>query len=354
MWKRPETYLRLWERWSAEDPELTLAQFALIQAVPLEVMQNRMDDAREARKKRTVIQQAGAVATMAFDAPEGFEQWFLLQSDNHHDSVQCNRDLEEEHLEAALRRHAVVMIFGDVLDAMQGRFDPRRSMDELRPEYRREDYYDFVVYDCAKWYGRYVEQIGLMTDGNHELSVLKNANTDLLGRLVGVLNERGGKIVRGGYGGWVRLVFTLEEGRQVVKRIKYFHGAGGEAPVTRGVIQTNRQAVYLPDADVVINGHSHNHYHVPISRERLTEEGRHYFDLQHHIRIPGYKQGYGSGVSGWEVTRGGVPKPIGAVWMHLVRRGNDIAIQFESDIRGAAPVEDVGEIFSGKALYQDV
>jgi len=121
------------------------------------------------RDRRSPPVQVGAVTTFELDASkDDWQQWFLLQSDNHHDSIQCNRDLETEHLEDALDKRAIVFMFGDVLDAMQGRFDPRRSMDELRPEYRGEDYYDFVVTDCAEFYGRYAPQIGIMSDGNHE------------------------------------------------------------------------------------------------------------------------------------------------------------------------------------------
>lgn len=153
-------------------------------------------------------------------------------------------------------------------------------------------------------------------------SVLKNANTNLPGNLVHDLNvQHKTQIHHGGYGGWVRIMINLSGGEQTGPRtsvkLKYFHGAGGEAPVTRGAIQTNRQAVYLPDADIVVNGHSHNNYIIPITRERLSNKGQQYFDNQYHIRIPGYKQGYGDGTTGWEVTRGGVPKPIGSVFVRL-------------------------------------
>ena len=118
-------------------------------------------------------------------------------------------------------------------------------------------------------------------------------------------------------------------------KLKYFHGAGGEAPVTKGVIQTNRQAVYLPDANVVINGHNHNQYIVSIARERLSNKGVHFGDLQKHVRIPGYKQDYGDGTKGWNVERGGVPKPIGSMWMVLkCVRKNEIIAEFSEAIKG--------------------
>ncbi len=310
-------------------------------------------------KNKMDISVSGAVTTIRMDDPrKGWEQWNLLMSDNHHDSIYCNRDLETEHLEEAKKRNARVFIFGDFFDAMQGRFDPRRSMDELRKEYRRDDYYDFVVRDTVAFLKPYAEIIQLVCDGNHELAVRKNANTDLVERLVYSMRvEHKSSVIHGGYGGWIR--FITPKGFSL--RLKYFHGAGMEAPVTRGVIQTNRQAVYLPDADIVVNGHNHNAYYVPISRERLSDSGKQYTDIQHHVRIPGYKQSYGDGSGGWEVTRGGVPKPIGAVWLRMWfdSRANannhmgEIKLQFIPDIRGAEPVPCAAGIYDGKEYAED-
>lgn len=266
-------------------------------------------------------QQQGAVTSIWEDVTgAGWEQWLFGSSDNHFDSVQCNRDLLRAHFEEAMERRAWIFIFGDWFDAMQGRFDPRRSMDELRPEYRRSDYYDYVVADAGRFLKPYAKNILLFSKGNHENSVLKNANTDMISRLAYVLNhEYGGNVLTGGYGGWIRMLFSMGEaaGHRVSLNAKYFHGSGGEAPVTRGAIQTNRQAVYLPDANLVINGHSHNAYYIPIERERISAQGVQYFDTQHHLRIPGYKQGYADGQAGWEVERGGVPKPLGSWFVRL-------------------------------------
>ncbi len=286
------------------------------------------------------IEQNGAVTSVYFDVKIGWEQWVLLRSDVHHDSILCNRDFQLQHLKEAKEKDALIAGFGDLFDAMQGRFDPRRNMDELRPEYRHEKYYDFVVDDTAEYLEDYADNILLLCVGNHETKVLKHANTHLIDRLVYKLNTmKGTNIKVGGYGGWLRFMFNMSDGvstgPRTSLRVKYFHGAGGEAPVTRGVIQTNRQAVYLPDANVVINGHNHQQYVIPIARERLSNKGRHYSDIQSHVRIPGYKQDYQDGTQGWNVERGGVPKPIGAVWMILKCLGkNEIVTEFLPAIKG--------------------
>jgi hypothetical protein len=110
--------------------------------------------------------------------------------------------------------------------------------------------------------------------------------------------------------------FQTSTGRSSL-RLKYYHGSGGGGPVTRGVISTNRQSVYLPDADFVLNGHVHDAYYVPIQRERLNSSLRVRQDTVHFIRVPGYKDEYAEGAGGWHVERGGPPKPLGAAWLRF-------------------------------------
>lgn len=297
----------------------------------------------------------GAVTSFYFDdALAGWEKLLYFTSDVHFDSARCYRESLKRHLDEAKKLGASISIFGDWFDAMQGRFDPRRDMSELRPEYRRPDYYDFVVKDSADFLEEYAENLDVISDGNHEISVLKNSNTSLMDRLVFELNRRKNtEIQHGGYGGYVRYMIDMG-GTKTSVRVKYFHGAGGDAPVTRGVIHTNRQAVYLPDANIVVNGHNHNGYYVPITRERLSNKGIMYFDTQHHIRTPGYKLSYGDGASGWDVTRGGVPKPIGGFYVRLYQSDHTIKIQVISNIESPEPMSiESGEIYSGRVHDDD-
>ncbi len=304
--------------------------------------------------------QTGAVTSILFDFESGelLEKWLYFTSDTHFDSVYCNRDMFFSDLDQAKLRDASVVVIGDFFDAMQGRFDPRRDMSILRPEYRRSDYYDYVVKDSSEKLEKYANNIAMIAPGNHELSVLKNANTFLSDRLVSYLNNKtGSRIIHGGYGGWLRIVLRIDGKPHGSINIKYFHGAGGEAPVTRGVIQTNRQAVYLPDADVVVNGHSHNAYWIPITRERVGGKGDHYFDTQHHIRTPGYMMSYGDGTTGWEVTRGGVPKPLGSCFVKITlgKRGkkNRPEITIEPLIHNPIAVSPVIDLFQGVVFPQE-
>lgn len=305
----------------------------------------------------------GAVTTLRRDIDAGYSEWMLLLSDLHYDSIYCDRDALQEDLDKAMRRNAKIYIFGDIFDAMQGRFDPRRSMDELRPEFRTDLYFDVVIKDLARFFKPYAKNIELMSDGNHEVSIIKHNNTSLLDRLIDRLNDgEGVNITHGGYGGWMVWMYTINTTVKKSIRMKYFHGSGGGGPVTRGVIQTNRQSVFLPDADIIVNGHTHDEWHMPITRERVSNSGVHYFDIVHHIRLAGYKNAYGDGTTGWEVTRGGAPKPVGGAWVNFEltfsrkiarNKGGAIDITVIAKPRPPTIVESVMDVYDGPVYPEE-
>jgi hypothetical protein len=211
-------------------------------------------------------------------------------SDIHFDSVKCDLNLLAKHLSLAAETKSPVLIGGDLFDVMQSHDDPRRSLEELQSEYKHDSYLDLVVLDAANFLSKFNVPyiIGM---GNHEAAVLRKNNTNLIERLVYALNTGGGEAYSMGYWGFIRLMFQYEKGDERCSRTLYWHhGFGASAPVTRGVIDTARQAAYLPDADVVINGHNHQEYVVTLNRIRLTKLGAPYEQYQHFVRTPGYKK----------------------------------------------------------------
>lgn len=311
-------------------------------------------------ENRKEYSQSGPVTTILTNSAE-LDEWTLNISDIHFDSVYCNRDLLSQHLEEAAARQARINIYGDWFDGMQGRWDPRRSYPLLRDKYKHENYFDLLVMDSIEFLNPYAHLIDIIADGNHELSILKANNTNLSDRLVSslrMMNPDTCRAIHGGYGGWIRYLFnfsdTPDAGPRNSIRLKYYHGSGGEAPVTRGAIQTSRQAVYLPDADIIVNGHSHHAYYIPIVRERISRTGKLYMDVQHHIRTPGYMQSYGDGTTGWEVTKGGVPKPIGAMWTRFYRENQTLKIQVVPAIQGPEALSISTEgMYNGKTYDED-
>ena len=246
----------------------------------------------------------------------GWEKWVMLSSDHHFDNIHCDRALLKRHLDKAVERDAMIYVFGDIYCAMQGKYDKRSDRTELRPEYAHTNkYLDALVETAGEFYGPYADRIAMLSEGNHETGILDRHGVSLLSNLAHVLNKQGGAVQVGPYSGWARLLFKSNGSRRQSIRIAYHHGAGGGGPVTRGVIQTNRQAVYLPDADIVVNGHTHDGWIVPIARERISDLGKLRRDLCWFVRTPSYKNEYGKG--GWADRTWKPPKPMGCVWLRL-------------------------------------
>lgn len=258
-----------------------------------------------------------------------FEQRFLCSADRHWDNPLSDHEMQIKHLNLALRYKAGIFDFGDLFCAMQGKWDKRSRKSELRVEHKRDDYLDSLVDTAADFFEPYAQRIIMLGMGNHETGVLKKHEVNLTNRLCTVLNERtGSNIYNGGYSGWIHFQFVNEKNGHVThKKLWYIHGYGGGGPVTRGVIQSNRKAVYLPDADFVVSGHTHDQWILPIARTRLNDCSVQKLDEQIHISIPTYKDEYNDGYLGFHVESGRGPKPIGAIWMKFFKDSSTSPIE---------------------------
>lgn len=251
---------------------------------------------------------------MDISSPD-WEQWFLLRSDAHHDNLLANHKLERQHLDEAIERGAGILDFGDLCCAMNGKWDKRADPRQFREELR-SNYLDSLVRYNADFYLPYANSWLMIAPGNHESSVRKRHETDLTERIAERFRAAGSPVQTMPYAGWVRFMFARGAQRESV-RLRYTHGYGGGGPVTRDIIQTSRQAVYL-DADIVVSGHTHDQFEVPIMRERLNQAGIPELEEMTFLKLGGYKDEFSAG-EGWAVEKGLPPKPQGAYWLRFYR-----------------------------------
>lgn len=252
---------------------------------------------------------------------QGKEAEFLLISDLHWDNPKCDRDLLKSHLDEAVRRNAKVIMNGDTFCLMQGRGDPRRGKDEIRPEHNKGNYLQAVVNDAVQWFKPYAKHIALIGYGNHETSVIRNVEFDALQMFVTIMNhENGTDIQVGGYGGAILFGFNTNKEANHWYRwaMHYYHGSGGGGPVTKGVIQDQRIMAMLEGYDCTWQGHVHELYH-HINMVQFLNRNNYQITQRplHQIRTATYKEEYQGGVGGFHVERGRPPKPLGGYWMKL-------------------------------------
>lgn len=259
---------------------------------------------------------------------------FMLASDIHLDSVASDYNLFESHLKQAEELQAPVLINGDLFDAMQGRYDPRRSPEKLKKEFRVSSYFDALVL----WHAHQLKKFKnipllIIGKGNHETSVTKNVGTDLVERLVHDLRLNGVNAIAAGYWGYIRIKFAYKKGTQSAStRIYFHHGKSSNAQVTRGVIQTNRQGVYVKDAELVHNGHLHDAYAMPIKVERLNQKTlATRTEVQWYVRTPGYVYSKADmmEMTGYVPERHPAPKPRGCAFVRYNYQNGDPTIDIE-------------------------
>lgn len=246
--------------------------------------------------------------------------WFLLRSDAHHDAVGADRELEDRHLKQAKALGAYILDIGDMFDCMQGRYDKRADRSALREEYQHGPYLDRLVDVAYERYLPYADRWLLMSPGNHETSVAKHNDTNLTERLYARLKPHAPLLQMGTYQGFVRIRVSRRKVRRGSITLAYHHGFGGSAPVTRGVIQSNRMAISYPDAEIVWSGHTHTEFYLSLARIRLNSEDVVTRDEQIHIKSPGYKEDTLKG-EGWAVEKGFMPQSLGAWWLKIVIEG---------------------------------
>lgn len=249
-----------------------------------------------------------------------WEWWFLLTSDQHWDNPKSDWNLQLKHLKEARERGAGIMSAGDFFCLMQGKFDRRSSKSAIRPEHRVDNYLDAVVNTAGDFFSPYADLFTVIAVGNHEAAIAERYETNMIDRIVGVLNDRNGsQVYCGGFSGWI--IFSFKDpNRESSTRIvlHYDHGYGGGGPVTKDMIQHQRRAVYLPDADIVLSGHTHDAWQAEFTRVRLGQHGSIRRDTQTHIKIPTYKDDYDIGFGGWATAKMGMPpKPLGAWWLRF-------------------------------------
>lgn len=259
--------------------------------------------------------------------------------DMHWDNPKCQRELLKSHLDEVKKSNGVIVMPGDTFCLMQGKYDPRGNKADIRPEHNVSNYLDAIVDDAAEWFKPYRENIVCIGTGNHESSILKRCETNILERFAGAL---GGNVPVLGYHGWIVFRISSQGAQRGVWKYYFNHGSGGGGPVTRGQIEFSRFMMSIEGADCISAGHIHE--------KNASEVMVHYFDDNPAsykpkikplllMRSSTYKQEYTK--NGFHIERGAPPKPLGGTYVriHLKRDKNKSTITAEPRFTPTNPIE---------------
>lgn len=253
--------------------------------------------------------------------PFGVNTKFLFISDVHWDNPKTDLVLLKKHLDQAKAEGAKVIVNGDFFCLMQGKGDPRKSKDDIRPEHNNARYLDSIVNTAVEWFEPYKDVLVFIGYGNHETSIIKFQETDILARFIDLFNmtlKPNIPIQRGGYGGWLQFRSARTATGRTSWVVHYFHGSGGGGPVTKNMIQHQRQQAIVEGADMVWMGHTHDSYIGRSSKHCFNSNNaaQHLKD-QWFLQTPTYKEEYKNRIGSWHVERGAPPKPLGGCWIEL-------------------------------------
>ena len=247
---------------------------------------------------------------------QGKRVQIAMLSDLHWDNPKCDWDLLKRDLDYCKTNNIPVMVNGDFFCLMQGKGDRRGNKSDIRPEHNNAKYLDSIVETAVEWFSPYANILTVIGYGNHETSVIKWQETDLLQRFVDLLNyKNGSNVYAGGYGGWIILRQEINSGIESSFKIKYFHGSGGGGVVTKGALNLTRALEMYEDFDVFTMGHIHENAARNDVRDTIdfnSKLGYRHEHKQLHLMLTGtYKEEYGDGSKGWHVERGAPVKPTG-------------------------------------------
>ena len=199
--------------------------------------------------------------TFNYSLMEGKIRLGLLSDLHFGASSMCKLALKYD-LDRMAEAECRIAINGDVFDFILPSDMKRFDLDALDRELLQQgvkpiDAAIEMAYEFLKPYAHLIEFIGI---GNHEAHVSKRHHIDVMSILLYRLNQLSNVNVKaGGWCGYWNISLIRQSCRTGFTMYRH-HGAGGAAPVTKGIIDFQRMMSWLGDVDGIWIGHKHNKF----------------------------------------------------------------------------------------------
>ncbi len=248
----------------------------------------------------------------------------LLMSDTHIGTRSSDHAMIIHDLESARAANARVLLNGDVFDAICPT-DKRFDLACLHPDIRGEkDLTNAIVNMAFELLRPYADLFDVIGIGNHEEAWIKYNHSDPVRQLIDLLNREKSvvkPIKHGSFDGWIRTSFDIPNVRkQVLHKLYYYHGTGGDSPVTKGTIDFNRKGRNF-SYDCLTFGHKHNLAITVESILDLTSKGNMIQKKQLNLQTASYYQNYSEDDGGhpldysYAESKAHAPKPMGGIFL---------------------------------------
>jgi len=220
---------------------------------------------------------------------------FQLISDCHIGGAHTDHKFLKRELKQAASDGCRISVNGDVFDCILTRDLKRYRPEALHPRLQgRSNILNETVKMGVEIFGPFAPYIDMIGCGNHEAAVEKHHNKDMIQDLVEELNtDFGGNIDYGGYSGFIQYRCKRMPGGKgdpsTIFTIYYHHGAGGNAPVTKSMIDFARKSVWI-DSDLVWVAHKHHSVGdtTPLQMRCPRQGDQPVFDQQVFVMTGGY------------------------------------------------------------------
>lgn len=249
-----------------------------------------------------------------------------LMSDVHFGSSTCDVGAWQADLRKAKAQGSLIYILGDIFDAVVPTDSKRFRSGANDTEYRVDSMLDAVIDDCADILHSVRRQVVLCLRGNHEDNIIQRCHTDMVRRLCERISDEEHTVHYGGIGCSHVLRIVDGGGKYCLCRMALHHGAGGSAPVSKGVMQFSR--VKLDGYDIVAHGHTHNLTVTPDVRQSIAAGGTVTHRKRYDISTGGYlNQGLGESYA----TRKNLPQtPVGCAWVTVCCKRDEDGARYPS------------------------
>lgn len=195
------------------------------------------------------------------DYTEQKEFYYLLCSDIHFGSKGQDLKSLSRDFDKARSLNAKIFINGDLFDMIL--HQDRKRYTVSSDKYNSDNNINLAINEAYDFLLPYADLIEMIGSGNHETSVQKYHNIDVIQQVIWSLNKTcNTDIKHGQYCGFILLKYHRDNQSVRTRKIFYTHGMGGNSEITKGIINVNRH-LYNKNCDIFWMGHVHSKMVLP-------------------------------------------------------------------------------------------